>query len=77
MTKAQEQRSEVKCEGKNLENVFKFKYMWSIFAVDGRQKYDIERRVTLTMKRCGQLRQFLDSEVISMRVKLNIYKAAV
>ena len=31
----------------------------------------------MTMKRCGQLRQCFDSESISLRVKLNIYKAAV
>ena len=39
--------------------------------------FDINRRVALAMRRCGQLRQCFDSNVISLRVKLNIYKAAV
>ena len=79
ITADQKQRPEVKCEGENLENVFKFtcKYLGSIFAADGSQMFDIERRVALAMRRCGQLRQFFDSDVISLRVKINIYKAAV
>ena len=67
----------MKCEGLSLGNVFKFKYLGSIFAADGSQEYDIERRVALAMKRCGQLRQCFDSEVISQEVKIKIYKAAV
>ena len=34
MTESQNQRPKVKCEGEALENVFKFKYLGSIFAAD-------------------------------------------
>ena len=69
---AQKQRPEVKSEGETLEIVFRFRYLGSIFAADGSQIFDVERRVALVMRRCGQLKQGFDSDVISLRVKLNI-----
>ena len=57
ITKVQNQIPKVKCEGENLGNVYKFKYLGSIFATDDSQMFDIERRVTLAMRRCEQLRQ--------------------
>ena len=49
LTESQKQRPEVKCDGKSLENVFKFKYLGSIFAADDSQMFDIERRVALAI----------------------------
>ena len=67
----------MKCEGDQLENVFLFKYLGSIFAADGDQKHDIRRRTALAATRCGQLRHCFDAKGISMATKLKIYMAAI
>ena len=77
MDKAQKFKPKVKCEGKDLENVAYFKYLGSIFAVDGQHRYDVSRRIALATCRCGALRQVFDSADISLELKLSIYKAAV
>ena len=65
------------CEGKALENIFLFKYLGSVFAADGSQEHDVDRRITLAMKRCGQLRNIFGSPDVPLALKINIYKAAV
>ena len=77
LTEAQADKPTIKCEGYALKNVFKFKYLGSIFAADGEQEYDIRRRVALAAARCGQLRHCFDSKGISINTKLQIYKVAV
>ena len=77
MVKAQVDKPAVKCEGNPLKNVFRFKYLGSIFAADGEQKYDIERRAAIAAARCGQLRQCFDAQGIQLNTKIRIYKAAV
>ena len=77
LVEAQMQRPTVECEGKKLKNVFKFKYLGSIFAADGSQEHDITRRIALAMQRCGQLRQVFSSEVLHTPTKVTIYKTAV
>ena len=47
----QSQRPKGYCEGKELENVFKFKYLGSVFAADGLQEYDIRERMGRAMSR--------------------------
>ena len=37
----QTERPDVKCEGKNLENIFLFKYLGSVFAADGSHDHDV------------------------------------
>ena len=74
---AQENKPGIQCEGSALENIFLFKYLGSIFAADGSHAHDVTRRVTLAMKRCGQLRQVFSSPDIPQRLKINIYKSAV
>ena len=56
---AQKTRPKVSCEGEKLKNVFLFKYLGSIFAADGSHQHDINKRVALAMKRCGQLWRFV------------------
>ena len=77
MTKAQAGREPVFCSGEELENVFVFKYLGTLFAADGRQQYDIKRRIALAMSRCGRLRHIFSSPFITLHLKLRLYDAAV
>ena len=72
----QKQRRAVLCEGATLKNVFRFKYLGSIFSADGDHKYDVRRRIGMAMSRMGQLNQVFSSG-ISLGLKLRLYKAAV
>ena len=74
--KQQELRENVTCEGENLKNVFRFKYLGSIFAADGDHKYDVRRRIGMAMTRMGQLSPVFNSD-ISLGLKLRLYKTAV
>lgn len=74
---AQKNRPAVKCEGAPLDNIFLFKYLGSVFAADGSHDHDITRRITLTMKRYGQLRNVFSSPDVPLSLKLSIYKSAV
>lgn len=76
---AEKQKNKVKitCEGVELKNVFKFKYLDSIFAADGDHSYDVRRRIGLLAMTCmGQLRQVFNSG-ISLELKLRLYKSAI
>ena len=42
LKEAQALRPAVNCEGSQLENVFRFKYLGSIFVTDGEQNHDIQ-----------------------------------
>jgi hypothetical protein len=77
MTAEQSNKPIVNCDGNALHNIFKFKYLGSIFAADGEQSHDIQRRIALAASRCGQLRHCFDSPNISTATKIKIYKAAV
>ena len=73
---AQQSKDNVKCEGHQLKNVFKFKYLGSIFAADGSHVHDVKRRCAMAQERFGALRQVFNSDV-SLRLKLKVYKVAV
>ena len=77
LKEAQSSKPEVQCEGEKLRNVYKFKYLGSIFSASGEQKFDISRRIALAATRCGKLRHCFDAKAISLRTKLRIYLAAV
>ena len=66
----------MQCEGAKLKNVFRFKYLGSIFAADGDQRYDVRRRIGLAMARMGKLTHVFNSEV-SFGLKMRVYKCAV
>ena len=77
LSEAQKRLPKIKCEGKALDNVLKFKYLGSIFAANGSQEFDIDRRAALATKRCGQLRNVFGSPDITLQTKLSIYKTAI
>ena len=70
IAESQKQKPTISCESKKLKNVFKFKYLDSIFVADGAQLYDIKRRVALAAARCGQLRHCFDAKGISIATQL-------
>lgn len=71
----QKSRPVVQCGEQNLENVFRFLYLGTVFAANGLQCYDVGARVAMTMSRCGKLRHVFDSPHISQ--KLRLYETAV
>ena len=67
----------IKCVKAKLENVFKFKYLGSLFTADGDHKRDVEKRCAMAMSRCGDLRAVFSSKAVPLWLKLKIYKTAV
>ena len=43
LIEAQKTKTKVKCAGNELENVFFFSYLGSLFSADGNQQHDIKR----------------------------------
>ena len=76
LSEAQKSKSKVFCEVSELRNVFKFKYLGSIFAADGDQSHDVQRRIALATSRMGQLRHVFNAN-IGLRLKMKLYKTAV
>ena len=76
VAKVQERLAAVTCDGNELENVFSFKYLGSLFTADGDHSRDVEKRCAMTMTRCGDLRSVFNSD-IPLRLNLKIYKTAV
>ena len=77
LVKQQALRPAITCEGRELENVFLFKYLGSLFAADGRQRFDIEVRIAKAKVRCGKLRKIFDSKHVRLELKLRLYATAV
>ena len=61
----QSQRPVIHCEGAPLDNVFRSKYLNTIFTADTQQKHDVKERIARALTRCGQLRHILDSPDLS------------
>ena len=77
MKTAQVTRPVVTCKRKKLENLFIFKYLGTLFAADGRQCYDIKKRIALAMSRCGKLKHIFGSPCITLHLKIRLYDAVV
>ena len=77
MVEQQDQRPHILCEGKEIENVFRFSYLGSTFTADDDQHKDIQEKIGKAMSRCDKLRPVLDSPDLSISVKLRLYQAAV
>ena len=77
LAEQQELRPKILCEGKELENVFKFGYLGNVFAADGLQEYDIRARIGMAMTRCGKLSHMFDSPALGPWLKIRLYVAAV
>ena len=73
---AQKLKPNVGCEDGKLINCFRFKYLGSIFAADGSEIYDVQRRINLATARMGDLRHVFNSS-IRFGVKMKIYKTAI
>ena len=73
----QSARPKIQCENVDLEHVYKFTYLGSIFAADGQECFDINARIARATKRCGQLSQIFDSPNIGPRLKIRLYAVAV
>ena len=73
----QKSRPFVTCEGEKLKNVFKFKYLGTLFAANGEERFDIDARIAKAKVRCGKLRSIFDSPILSLRIKLRLYVASV
>ena len=58
-------------------NVFKFKYIGSIFAADAREDYDIDSRIVKVQIRCGQLRNIFNSPDLTQKIKVRLHVADV
>ena len=67
----------VNCEDTPLENVFRFKYLGSVFTADGLQLYDVKERIAKSFAACGRLRHIFDSPALNIGIKLRLYVAAV
>ena len=73
----QNNRPNIYCDGEKLENVFRFKYLGTIFTVDTKQKYDLKTKVSQSFTHCGELRNVIDAPNLSTELKLHLYKDAV
>ena len=65
------------CGVNELENVFTFKYLGSVFSADGNHVRDVEKRCAMAMSRCGDLRAVFNAKSIPLKLKLKMYKTAV
>ena len=77
LVKQQDQRPVIRCDGKDLENVFRFKYLGTIFTADAKQQHDIKTRIAKAYSRCGDLRNVLDAKELPIKLKIRLYQAAV
>ena len=76
LTNAQMHKPKVICENEELKNTYKFKYLGSIFAADGDETHDVQRRIAMATSRMGELRHVFNSQ-IKFSLKMRIYKTAV
>ena len=65
------------CEGEEIENVWTFKYLGSIFRADGDQTTDIKARIAAATTVAGKMRNIWASSTIQLGLKLRIYKTGV
>ena len=80
MCKIVEQRASrpvIHCGGQPLANVFREKYLGTIFTADAEQKHDVKEKIERAVSRCGQLRHVLDSSDLPLKIKIRLYQAAV
>ena len=76
---AQKSRPKVRCEGNDLDNVFLFKYLDSIYAVDDSHEHDVSfpQNSDHNEKMWRTPQRVFDSPDISTEMKITIYKSAV
>ena len=77
MVEKQQERPSIRCGDQMLKNVFRSKYLGTLFTADAKQIHDIKSRIAMAYARCGKLRHVLDSPDLSVSLKLRLYQAAV
>ena len=70
LVRQQADRPEIYCEGTAIKNVFRSKYLGSIFAADAKYYYDVKARIAQAYTRCGQLKHVLDAEKLPTTLKV-------
>ena len=76
LVKQQESRPKINCCSKPLDNVFRSKYLGTIFTADAQQVHDVKEKIARALTRCGKLRHVLDSPDLPLAIKLRLYQAA-
>ena len=74
---AQDAKEHVKCEDKELDNVWLFKYLGSLFRADGDQYTDVKARIAAATTTAGKMRNIWASTTIPLSLKLRIYRTGV
>ena len=67
----------ISCAGEELKNVFRFKYLGTIFTADANQQFDIKVRIAKAFSRCRDLRNVVDAKDLPIKMKIRLYQAAV
>ena len=72
-------RPSISCGNQQLKNVFRSKYLGTLFTADAKQTHDmhIRDRIATALAQCGKVRSILDSPDLSVTLKLRLYQAAV
>ena len=61
---------------KQVDNCWVFEYLGSLFQADGDQSTDIKRRIAMAVARAGKLREIWQTEILTLKLKIRLYKSA-
>ena len=75
--KAQDEKPHVQCGTKQIDNVWRFKYLGSWLRADGDQIVDVKAKIVTTVSTAGKMRAIWESKSIPLRLKMRIYKTGV
>ena len=70
-------RTVIHCDDKPLENVFRSKYLGTIFTADAKLIHDVKERITQAMSHCVKFHHVLDSPDLSLPINLRLYQEVV
>ena len=77
LVEQQKERPIIHCDGAPIQNVFRFKYLGTVFSADAQQSHDIKVRIAQAFDRCGKLRHVFDAPNLSIDLKIRLYQAAI
>ena len=73
----QKTRPVIRCGQTPLDNVYRFKYLGSVFTADGDVNQDIDTRIAMAQKRWSSLRHIFGSPHLTNELKIRLYSASV
>ena len=73
----QNAKEKVLCAGIPLENVWRFKYLGSIFRADGSHLADVRSKIAVARTTAGKMRSIWSSRHVPLSLKIRIYKTGV